>query len=75
MGNLTVIQTSMDAERAVVRAHRRPSIAARIGSMSQSRIGALLLLLATLYHDEPDSVGATPGACGLGARRDRHLLA
>ena len=48
MTNLTVIRTSPDAEQGAARARRRPSIAARIGSMGQNRIGALLLLVATL---------------------------
>jgi hypothetical protein len=43
MTNLTVIQTSLDPEQGAGRARRRPSIAARIGSMGQNRIGALLL--------------------------------
>ncbi|GAA5014574.1 Na+/H+ antiporter NhaA [Actinopolymorpha pittospori] len=48
MTNLTVIQTALDAEQGAARAGRRPSIAARIGSMGQNRVGALLLLVATL---------------------------
>ncbi|MFG1708664.1 Na+/H+ antiporter NhaA [Nonomuraea sp. M3C6] len=48
MTNLTVIQTSLDAEQGTARSRPRPSIAARIGSMGQNRIGALLLLIATL---------------------------
>jgi Na+/H+ antiporter NhaA len=48
MTNLTVIQTSPDPEQSAARARRRPSIAARIGAMGQNRIGALLLLVATL---------------------------
>jgi Na+/H+ antiporter NhaA len=48
MTNLTVIQTSPDPEQVAARARRRTSIAARIGAMGQNRIGALLLLLATL---------------------------
>jgi Na+/H+ antiporter NhaA len=48
MTNLTVIQTSLDPEQGSARARRRTSIAARIGSMGQNRIGALLLLVATL---------------------------
>jgi hypothetical protein len=48
MMSLTVIQTSLDAEQGAARARRRPSIAARIGSMGQNRIGALFLLVATL---------------------------
>jgi hypothetical protein len=48
MTNLTAIQTSLDAEQGAARARRRPSIAARIGSMGQNRISALLLLVATL---------------------------
>lgn len=48
MTNLTVIRTSPDAEQGAACARRRPSIAARIGSMGQNRIGALLLLVATL---------------------------
>ncbi|MGW5360587.1 Na+/H+ antiporter NhaA [Actinopolymorpha pittospori] len=48
MTNLTVTQTSLDAEQGAARARRRSSIAARIDSMGQNRIGALLLLVATL---------------------------
>ncbi|MEU8276407.1 Na+/H+ antiporter NhaA [Microbispora bryophytorum] len=48
MTNLTVTQTSLDPEQGAVCARRRPSIAARISAMGQSRIGALLLLVATL---------------------------
>src|SRR5262245_11452021 len=49
MTDLTVIQTSLlDAGQGAARARARPSIAARIGSMGQNRIGALLLLVATL---------------------------
>jgi hypothetical protein len=48
MTNLTVIQTSLDAEQGAARARPRPSIAARIGAMDQNRIGAVLLLVATL---------------------------
>ena len=48
MTNLTVVQTSLDPEQGSARARRRTSIAARIGSMGQNRIGALLLLVGTL---------------------------
>ena len=48
MTNLTVIQTSLDPEQGGDHARQRPSIAARIGSMGQNRIGALLLLVATI---------------------------
>ncbi|GAB3163730.1 Na+/H+ antiporter NhaA [Microbispora hainanensis] len=48
MTNVTVIQTSLDPERGAAGARRRPSIAGRIGAMGQNRIGALILLVATL---------------------------
>lgn len=48
MANLTLIQTSPDPEQAAQRSRQRPSIAAKIRAMGQNRIGALLLLLATL---------------------------
>jgi hypothetical protein len=48
MTNLTVVQTSLDPEQGSARARRRTSIAARIGSMGQNRIDALLLLVGTL---------------------------
>ncbi|GII59878.1 hypothetical protein Pth03_82670 [Planotetraspora thailandica] len=48
MTNLTIIQTSLDPEQDAAGARRRPSIAARIGAIGQNRLGALLLLVATL---------------------------
>src|SRR4051794_33907317 len=48
MTNLTVIQSSLDPEPGAARTRRRPSIAERIDSMGQNRIGAVLLLAATL---------------------------
>ncbi|NNH05204.1 Na+/H+ antiporter NhaA [Microbacterium ulmi] len=44
---LTMIEHSPDPSRPDPAAHRRPSIAARIGSIGVNRAGALLLLLAT----------------------------
>ncbi|BDV31869.1 Na+/H+ antiporter NhaA [Microbacterium terricola] len=48
MVNLTLIQRSPDPEQVDARARERRSIASRIRAMGQSRIGALLLLLATV---------------------------
>jgi Na+/H+ antiporter NhaA len=48
MMKLTVIQSSLDPEQGAACARRRPSIAAKIGAMDRTRIGALLLLVATL---------------------------
>ena len=48
MANLTVIQTSPDPEEIEEHARRRRSVADKIRAMGQNRIGALLLLVATL---------------------------
>lgn len=48
MANLTLIQQSPDPEQVQTRARRHRSIAEKIQAMGQSRIGALLLLLATV---------------------------
>ncbi|WP_030156821.1 Na+/H+ antiporter NhaA [Glycomyces sp. NRRL B-16210] len=48
MSELTTIERSPDPERPPARSERRPSIAAHIQAMDQSRKGALLLLLATV---------------------------
>lgn len=47
MANLTVIQTSPDPEQVAAQSRSKQSIAAQISAMGQTRIGALLLLLAT----------------------------
>lgn len=47
MANLTQIDRSPDPEQPDTGARRRPSIAARIRAMGESRLGALLLLLGT----------------------------
>jgi Na+/H+ antiporter NhaA len=48
MTELTIIERSPDPERPRESSERRPSIAARIGDMGESRLGALLLLIATV---------------------------
>lgn len=48
MTNLTVIRTSPDPEQIEAHARRHPTIAAKIRALGQNRIGALLLLLATV---------------------------
>jgi Na+/H+ antiporter NhaA len=48
MANLTVIQTSPDPEQVEANARSRRSIAEKIRALGQNRIGALLLLIATL---------------------------
>jgi Na+/H+ antiporter NhaA len=48
MTQLTVIQTSPDPERVEAERNRHRSIAEKIRAMGQNRIGALLLLIATL---------------------------
>lgn len=48
MTNLTVIRTSPDPEQVEARARARSTVAAKIRAMGQNRIGALLLLLATI---------------------------
>lgn len=48
MANLTIIQTSPDPEMVQARARTHRSIADKIRAMGQNRIGALLLLAATL---------------------------
>ncbi|HET8926328.1 MAG TPA: Na+/H+ antiporter NhaA [Microbacterium sp.] len=48
MANLTQIQTSPDPEQIAERTRRRRSIAEKIRAVGQNRVGALLLLLATL---------------------------
>lgn len=48
MANLTVIQTSPDPEQVDAHVRRRRSIADKIRAMGQARIGALLLLVATV---------------------------
>src|SRR6478735_898921 len=48
MTNLTVIQTSPDPERVAAERRRHRSIAEKIRAMGQNRIGALLLLIATV---------------------------
>lgn len=48
MANLTVIQTSPDPEQVQARARNRPTVAAQIRAMGPYRIGALLLLVATV---------------------------
>lgn len=48
MTNLTVIQTSPDPEQVEAQSRRRRSIADKIRAMGQNRIGALLLLVATV---------------------------
>ena len=48
MANLTVIQTSPDPEQIEEQSRRRRSVADKIRSMGPNRIGALILLLATL---------------------------
>ncbi|MGH1524355.1 Na+/H+ antiporter NhaA [Leifsonia sp. L25] len=48
MTNLTLIQRSPDPEAVGASRDRRPTLAERFRAMGRSRIGALLLLLATL---------------------------
>ncbi|QNE35742.1 Na+/H+ antiporter NhaA [Leifsonia shinshuensis] len=48
MTNLTLIQRSPDPEAVGASRDRRPTLAQRFRAMGRSRIGALLLLLATL---------------------------
>lgn len=48
MTNLTLIQRSPDPEAVGTSRDRRPTLAERFRAMGRSRIGALLLLLATL---------------------------
>lgn len=48
MAGLTLIEQSPDPEQADARSRSRRSIAEKIQAMGQNRIGALLLLLATL---------------------------
>ncbi|WP_214468189.1 Na+/H+ antiporter NhaA [Microbacterium flavescens] len=48
MANLTIIQQSPDPEQVAERSRTRRSIADKIRAMGQNRIGALLLLLATV---------------------------
>ena len=48
MTNLTIIQQSPDPEQVAERSRTRRSIADKIRGMGQNRIGALLLLLATV---------------------------
>ncbi len=48
MSNLTVIQTSPDPEQVDSRERSRRTIADKIRAMGQNRIGALLLLVATV---------------------------
>ncbi len=48
MAELTIIQRSPDPEQVVARSRTRRSIAEKIRAMGQNRIGALILLLATV---------------------------
>ena len=48
MAELTIIQRSPDPERSAAQSRTRRSIAEKIRAMGQNRIGALILLLATL---------------------------
>src|SRR4051812_34995937 len=71
MTNLTVIQASLDAEQGAARARRRPSVIARIGSMGQNRIGALLLQQA---QDERPLTWRRTTELGRSANSLRHRL-
>ncbi|MGC5224668.1 Na+/H+ antiporter NhaA [Micromonospora sp. DT81.3] len=48
MSNLTIIQRSPDPEQVVAQSRAHRSIAARIRDLGRNRIGALLLLIATV---------------------------
>lgn len=48
MKNLPLIERSPDPEKPPARGEKRPSIAAKIGSLGQNRLGALLLVIATV---------------------------